>query len=307
MLRGTEILFGCIIGVFGYGCEDPDMIVLMGSGEGKGEVEPCSGDKCDVSPQGACEIKKCPDNTKCFVSSDGKTAICRELCNNNMEGRYRCNGDVQEMCNGEVWVEQIKKVGQVCSEIDAAAYIIPNCELDIKNNEISEDSTFCKNNMMHASNNKYSFNKNAVLKCRDGRYVISQECNDSNKSKCAMFKDVNLNKIEAQCVDYNSCEIDGLMRCSENDGNRNKRTQCDGATWNRKSCEDNSICAYTVDGVACIKKGICEEFEYKCDEKLNKIMYCEEDGWKEFADCGSVNAHCKEENGAYYCKSWSDK
>lgn len=300
--RLPHFLFICLAAIFAS-CEDSNMIVLMGEDD---QSEPCVGTDCGVTPQAVCEKKNCPEDTTCYYVLATGEAICREKCDGSMEGQYRCKNDVQEMCNGEVWIGQPRREGQVCSEKDGCAYIVPNCDLDINENKIAEGSTFCKNNMTVLSGDAYSFGENAILSCENGRYVITKRC-DGDNSKCAVLVDANLNKIEAHCVNHNSCENNENRRCSENSNKRDKYTQCNGGEWERQSCEEGGNCAYTLDGVSCVSsQRICEEFEYKCDQDNNRIYYCKDGYWKEFADCSSVNAHCKEANGAFYCKSWSD-
>ena len=302
VLKTRMSLFFLVFGL-NIACEDSNIIVLMGEDD---QSEPCVGTDCGVTPQSVCEKKKCPEGTKCYVSMTGE-AICREKCDGSMDGQYRCKEDVQEMCNGEAWIEHPRSEGQACSEIDGCAYIIPNCVLDINENKIAEGSTFCKNNMTAVSGDTYSFGENAILSCENGRYVIAKKC-DGDNSKCAVSVDANLNKIEAYCVDHKSCKNNEIKRCSENSDKRDKYTQCNISDWNRQDCENGKICAYTLEGVSCVSsQRICEEFEYKCDQEKNIIYYCKDGYWKEFADCGSVGAHCgRELNGAFYCKSWSD-
>ena len=236
--------------------------------------------KCEGNVLYNCQNFACKDGLKC--DAEVNACVCEE-------GTYNCtNNHTQQFCKDGKWVDSAECTrSQHCSNADGGACITPSCtdsQQAGQGNNTYLTSTVCSD-------------PSTVLKCENRRYVQEKVCAKSQACTTAS----NYYGSYAYCAkasNNTSCSMleNGRQRCSE-DGMAVEVCKRSGNSykWTATACSEKQICVATTNGfqsTAVCSTKVCDNYSYTCDK--DKIMFCNNNELKEFADCASVGRTCKD-------------
>ena len=313
-----KIIIGLMIWlvIMAFGCEEPNMIVLMGSGvdacakcgadqtceDGECKDKPID-DPCAMCPE-SCDGIKCSDI--CMDDNCANGCVCPEgkICRDDrcvekcMQGERRCvDNNVLKICEEEIWQTINCDDGYYCSK-EYGNVCVHKLAENVEGGECKEGASIC------ASNTE-------LLVCVNGTFV-SKDCKiaktgvSPDKMRCT----INDNSGGGECVELlggntDECADDevGYLRCAGQNKGVRKCNPSDGKwKWIGGNCGGENKCIYVFedDRAAAVCEDGCVEETYECDD--NKIMKCVSNKWREITNCSDFGSKCVSDTKSARCQ-----